>query len=330
MKLFKFSKILLALLFLITTSFNFASALDVCRGKPVTLTYTVSGVQSGQGCNSITPAPGFTSPGTPQVNGGASNGSYIITVPTDAPYGVTPNFSLTCGNPSETGVDSLNVLPDRIWNGSVCTPLTWIRYCTSVGDANPNQFWEYSNSTPVGYRNTGLTCCSATGVAGTCAAPVANAPTLTASISPGTVAVGGTYTSNWNSTGATSVTAVCTGSLPGTYPSPVSGSASGVALAANIGFTNCAWTATGPGGSITINTPLTITAGLGSCPTGYTGTPPNCVLIPVTPLWNNYCGNGANSQNVINRIWQYRTSQPSDIRMHPDNLPGRELGSDSN
>ena len=67
------------------------------------------------------------------------------------------------------------------WNLSTthtfsCAPAAnaaiWTRYCTATNDANPNQFWEYSNATPRGYRNTGTTCCSATGIAGACAVPV--------------------------------------------------------------------------------------------------------------------------------------------------------------
>lgn len=66
MKLFK---ILFSLLFLLSASFSFASALDVCRGQTVTLTYSVSGVQSGQSCDAILrPDNSFDYVGQPPVS----------------------------------------------------------------------------------------------------------------------------------------------------------------------------------------------------------------------------------------------------------------------
>jgi hypothetical protein len=47
-----------------------------------------------------------------------------------------------------------------------------VEYCTPTYDANPNQIWKYNSVTGGEYQYTGKTCCSATGIAGTCAVPV--------------------------------------------------------------------------------------------------------------------------------------------------------------
>ena len=163
MKLFKF---LFSLLFLLILSINFSTAAGtryICKGQPVNLVWTSSGATS---CTGSSGGLGLSACSFVADLGG----SLYIPNPQSS---CTVNYS--CNNAGGNTPDSatLSVDETRVWNGSACAPLTWTRYCTPVGDANPNQFWEYSNSNPVGYRNTAQACCSLSGAAGTCPPPVA-------------------------------------------------------------------------------------------------------------------------------------------------------------
>jgi hypothetical protein len=83
---------------------------------------------------------------------------------------------------------------------------------------------------------------------------------------------GQSYTTTWATTNATGTTLNCTSTgsgytTNGTTSGNPNGFSSGIALAAWVGYpSNCLWTATGPGGTVTYQDPLNTVAG-GSGPT---------------------------------------------------------------
>jgi hypothetical protein len=254
------SKLLFSLLFILSATINFASALDVCRGQTITLAYNVSGVQSGQSCDAVQPAPGFISPGQPPVSGGSSSGSYQVTVPGNAPYGPTANFSLTCGLPpaQASGVDNLNVVNQAsccgvgsqvgltVWNGSSCVaPVTWTDYCVPINDsnaANRGFVWQVSSSPQQWRAKTPTQTCSpcpsgqnwnnVSGAGAVCTPQTSGAPTLSVSRNPWTATVGTAFTVNWSSTNASAVFVSCSGPFSGSGALATSGSNSDVYISA--------------------------------------------------------------------------------------------------
>jgi hypothetical protein len=252
------SKLLFSLLFLLSVSFNFASALDVCRGQSVTLTYNVSGVQVGQSCDAIQPALGFNPLPAPPVSSGSSSGSYQVTVPAGAPLGPTANFSLTCGNPSGTGVDNLNVVNQAsccgtgsqtaltVWNGSACVAaVTWTDYCAPINDSNSASrgfVWQVSSSPQQWRAKTPTQTCNpcpsgqnwnnVSGAGAVCTVSVAGAPTISVSRNPWTATVGTAFIVNWFSTNASTVSVSCSGPFSGSGSLPISGSNSDTYISA--------------------------------------------------------------------------------------------------
>ena len=161
-----FLKLLSKLLFALSILFlqaSFASA--YCVGQPVTLAWSItSGVATAcptrtadkSVCSFEEAASAFTS-------------SKTITAPNG---GCTVNFQ--CSNASgNSNLDSatLSVDSSQVWNGSACVapaPVTWTSYCPLPNDpnGNVNRMWQYSNASPVGYRDASSPCCSATGALG--------------------------------------------------------------------------------------------------------------------------------------------------------------------
>ena len=95
MKLFKFSKLLLALLFLLSLFGNFSIAAgtrEVCKGQPANLTWTSTGATSCSGTNSGYPGCQF---------GASTGGSLSIPSPQSS---CTVNYS--CNGAGGSGSDS--------------------------------------------------------------------------------------------------------------------------------------------------------------------------------------------------------------------------------
>ena len=93
------------------------------------------------------------------------------------------------------------------------------------------------------------------------------APTLTVTRNPSTLIAGQSYTTTWSTTDATSVSYNCTTNgtgFSGTATLAANGSSADTAQGEWVGYPSaCMWTATGPGGTKTINETVTTVAGAG-------------------------------------------------------------------
>ena len=180
MKLFKFSKILLALLFLLSASVNFSFAggtTQICPGQPVNLIWTSTNAQSCSG--------GLVPGGNNSCEFTASLGG---TIPiNNAQSGCTVNYSCTNGNSASDSATLVVNNRNDYWNGTQCV-------CNA--------------STPV--WNAGANICQAcpanTGWNGTVCVPVLATGNISANPSPCIIPSGAsscTSTITWSSTNNT-------------------------------------------------------------------------------------------------------------------------------
>lgn len=236
MKLFKFSKILLALLFLLSLSVNFSSAggnRDVCKGQPVNLIWTSSGATSCSG--------GVQSGSLACSFGASLGGSLSIPNPQSS---CTVNYNCTNGQNAGDSA-SLTVDTTRVWNGSGCVaPAPGVKSGT---------------------------------VSGTCVVPIGSS-TCTAQI-------------DWSSANLISSQVWVRQVNPANAWAQLSGNPSGSFSAAWIsGGTTLFEMRDGAdiiyshvAGSCAVGSTWNGSiCAAGSCPTGQTGTPPNCVVTPTS------------------------------------------------
>lgn len=201
--------------------------------------------QSGS-CSGIPPVPTLTATATPTslTQGGSYSIQWTMSAATSLSYSCSGDNSMSGSLPATT-------------TGNQSFIASW------VGTMN-------CTLTASGPGGTATSALSVTSVA-----PPA-APSLAASFSPSTVTTGNSYTLDWSSSNATSITYSCSGAAPlsGSLSPASGGSQAGTATWT--GTVNCVFSATGPGGTVSQNASITANAAPPPAPTA------TCSISPAT------------------------------------------------
>ncbi len=224
------------------TSTSVASAVWV--GYPSTCVWTASGAGGSSTTTetlttvAATPAPTISVQRTPSplVAGQSYTTNWSTTDATSLSYNCTANGTGFAGNASLATSGSSPGTANAAWVGYPST-CTW----TAIGAGGTKTYTE-----------------TMTTIAAT------PAPTISVSRTPNPMVAGQSYTLNWSSTNATSVSYSCTASGTGyasSAPVALNGPSSGTAQAAWVGYpSTCIWTANGPGGTSSFTETMTTLA----------------------------------------------------------------------